>query len=103
MNGPTSGPPSVVVITPGFPPEPGGVEEHTGRLVDQFVLSGMSVEVLTASRKARQPTTGERNGVTIRTFPAWRTKIMSISPRLLRAALAAGRGATSRTCTATTR
>ena len=81
------------MVTPGFPPEPGGVEEHTGRLVDQFVSMGLAVEVLTASRRARTPMTSERDGFAVRIFPAWRIEIMSISPRLLRAALGAGRSA----------
>jgi glycosyltransferase involved in cell wall biosynthesis len=88
-----SHPVRVVLITPGFRPEPGGVEEHTSRLADQFAALGLSVEVLTSSRRTRTPTTGRTDGVTVTTFPAWRTKVMSISPRLLRASLRAGRDA----------
>lgn len=81
------------MVTPGFPPTRGGVEEHTGRLVEQLVAAGIDVEVLTASRDVTETTVERRPGLLIRRFPAWRTAHLSLSPKLLWAGLRVGRGA----------
>ncbi|MEC3980061.1 glycosyltransferase family 4 protein [Amycolatopsis sp. H20-H5] len=88
-----SGPLRVTLVAPGFPPERGGVEAHAGHLVRQLTALGVEMRVLTARRGLRRPVTETREGVRITTFPAWRTTVMSVSPRLLLAGLRASRDA----------
>ncbi|WNV85112.1 glycosyltransferase family 4 protein [Umezawaea sp. Da 62-37] len=83
----------VTLVTPGFPPELGGVEAHTGHLVRELTALGVGMRVLTARRGLRRPLSETRDGVQITTYPAWRTRVMSISPGLLFAALRASRDA----------
>ncbi|MET3806424.1 glycosyltransferase involved in cell wall biosynthesis [Nakamurella sp. UYEF19] len=87
----------VVLVTPGFPPSRGGVEEHTGRLAAEFVAAGLPVQVLTSRRStakaAAEAAIERRDGMVVNTFPAWRTSIMSVSPRLLLAAVKSARTA----------
>jgi glycosyltransferase involved in cell wall biosynthesis len=83
----------VTLVTPGFPPDTGGVEAHTGHLVRGLTARGVDVQVLTGRRGMDRATTEVRDGVRIHSFPAWRTNEMSISPRLLLAGLRAARGA----------
>jgi len=83
----------VTLVTPGFPPDAGGVEAHTGHLVRELTARGVDVQVLTARRGLVRTAVEVRAGVRIRSFPAWRTKEMSVSPRLLLAGLRAARGA----------
>lgn len=88
-----TGPLRVVVVTPGFAPEQGGVEAHAGHLVRELVALGAHVEVLTARRGLRRARTETRDGVRVRVFPAWRIAAMSVSPRLALCGLLAFRGA----------
>jgi glycosyltransferase involved in cell wall biosynthesis len=81
----------VTLVTPGFPPEQGGVESHTGSLARELAALGVDVRVLTARRGVRRVQDETRDGLRIRVFPAWRTTAMSISPRLLLAGLRAFR------------
>ena len=83
----------IALVTPGFSPDHGGVEAHTGHLVRELTALGVQVRVLTARRGLRAPMTEIRDGVPITRYPAWRTTIMSISPRLLLAGLRAARQA----------
>lgn len=83
----------VALVTPGFPPEQGGVESHTGALARELAGLGVDVQVLTARRGVRGARHETRDGVRVRVFPAWRTTAMSISPRLLFAGLRAFRDA----------
>jgi glycosyltransferase involved in cell wall biosynthesis len=83
----------VTLVTPGFPPDPGGVEAHTGHLARELAARGVQVRVLTARRGLRRSVTEVREGVRITAFPAWRSTVLSISPRLLSAGLRASRDA----------
>ncbi|GAA1299006.1 glycosyltransferase family 4 protein [Saccharothrix xinjiangensis] len=82
----------VTLVTPGFPPDAGGVEAHSGHLVRELAARGVAVEVLTGRRGLCRAATEVRDGVRIRSFPVWRTNGMSISPQLLLAGLRAARG-----------
>ncbi|OLR92446.1 glycosyltransferase family 4 protein [Actinokineospora bangkokensis] len=84
---------TVAVVTPGFPPERGGVEAHVGNLVRELAARGARVRVLTARRGLTAPVDEVVGGVPVRVYPAWRTTAMSLSPRLLLAGLRAGRDA----------
>lgn len=77
----------VLVVSPGFPPVRGGVEEHVGQLVRGLSAAGHQVEVLTAARGLRSLRIELRGEVLVRTYPAWPLASMSVSPRLLLAAL----------------
>lgn len=80
----------VIVVSPGFAPQTGGVEQHVGRLVTGLVARGVTVEVLTARRGIRRMLVEQRDGFSVRVYPAWRMSAMSMSPRLLWAAARAG-------------
>lgn len=79
----------VVVVTPGFPPDQGGVEIHTSRLATELAALGLDVQVLTARRCLTRTRTENHDGLRVRVFPAWRTTALSFSPRLLLAGLRA--------------
>ena len=83
----------VTMITPAFPPDTGGVEAHTGHLVRELTARGVEVQVLTGRRRLSRAATEKHYGARIRTFPAWRTTVLSVSPRLLLAGLRAARDA----------
>ncbi len=77
---------TVTLVSPGFRPLTGGVEAHTSELATELVRRGIRVEVLTARRDVARCTVEERDGCVVTTYPAWRMRSMSISPRLLWAA-----------------
>lgn len=87
----------VRLVSPGFPPARGGVEEHCYRLAVHLAGFGDRVDVLTAHRRAASTAAATEadaalpRGVRVRRYSAWRTTAMSISPRLTFAALTAGR------------
>jgi glycosyltransferase involved in cell wall biosynthesis len=73
----------IALVTPGFPPSFGGVEQHTGKLAAELAAAGNKVEVFTARRGLRHAHTEEREGMTVHWFPAWRAPHLSLSPRLV--------------------
>lgn len=81
-----AGPLRIRLVTPGFPPARGGVEEHCHQLAGRLARGGDRVSVLTASRSDRLGVT-RRDGIDVHTFRAWPTTSMSISPRLTVAGL----------------
>ena len=84
---------TVTLVTPGFRPLTGGVEAHTSELVAGLTRLGIRVEVLTARRDVKRPVVTECDGYRVLTYPAWRIRSMSISPRLLWAAIRRRRSA----------
>lgn len=76
----------VVVVSPGYPPAIGGVEEHVHQICTHLAAAGRDVTVLTAARGVRRRTVTEQDGVRIVTYPAWAVPRISLSPRLLWAA-----------------
>lgn len=81
------------MVSPGFLPTPGGVEKHVCKLTEHLSRIGVEVEVLTASRDLSRRVTSAADGYRVTTFPAWRARRLSISPRLLAASLRRRRGA----------
>lgn len=72
----------VRLVTPGFPPARGGVEEHCHQLAVRLSAGGDRVSVLTASRAGRVGPARRPDGIDVLTYRAWRTTSMSLSPRL---------------------
>lgn len=77
----------ITLVTPGFAPATGGLEAHTGAIATELARRGFDVEVLTAHREIRRATETRFSGCRVFTYPAWRIRSMSISPRLVRAAI----------------
>ncbi|WP_196073302.1 glycosyltransferase [Nakamurella alba] len=77
------GPLRITLVTPGFPPVRGGVEEHVGRLAAELARGGDDVRVLTADRSAPTGTVIGADGLEIRTVRAAATTAMSIAPGML--------------------
>jgi glycosyltransferase involved in cell wall biosynthesis len=83
----------VAMVTPGYPPDAGGVEVHTGALATELRALGVDVRVLTARRGLASPRSELVDGVPVRAFPALATTAVSASARLVGAGLAAFVGA----------
>lgn len=69
----------VVVVSPGFPPDPGGVESVTGSIARHLVAQGQQVVVLTHGRKRQHETTSGK--VEVYRYPTY-LKEFAISPAL---------------------
>jgi glycosyltransferase involved in cell wall biosynthesis len=81
----------VLLVSPGFFPDRGGVEQHVTHLATELSTAGVQVEVLTARRGLYRSHTERHDGIRVRVLPAWRISSLSLSPRLALAALRAGR------------
>jgi glycosyltransferase involved in cell wall biosynthesis len=80
-------PASVTLVTPGFRSAHGGLESHTSALTRELALQGVRVVVLTAQRGIHRTKVERHDDCWVVTFPAWPIKSMSVSPRLLSAAI----------------
>ncbi len=76
-----------LIVSPGYPPNLGGVEAHVGAIATELVRLGWHVDVLTARRGVRRVEVVQVDGVRVTTYPAWSLSAMSLSPRLVWAAL----------------
>ncbi len=74
-------------MTPGFPPDRGGVEEHAHHLAVRLAAEGDRVGVLTASRAGPVGPAQRPDGISVHAYRAWPIASMSISPRLTLAGL----------------
>jgi glycosyltransferase involved in cell wall biosynthesis len=61
----------ILMVTPAFLPEIGGVERHVHEVARRLVDRGCSVTVLTADRSGRMARQERRDGVEIRRVRAW--------------------------------
>ncbi len=77
---------NIALVSPGYPPTLGGVESHVGRLADGLAARGHRVEVFTARRGIRRPSSAPAGGVLVHIYPAWRTTSLSAAPRVVVAA-----------------
>jgi glycosyltransferase involved in cell wall biosynthesis len=72
----------IIIISPGFPPDWGGVESVTGSLARHLAARGEQVIVMTHGRKQQTEETAE--GVQVHRYPV-HLKAFAVSPALLRA------------------
>ncbi len=80
------GPLRVLMVTPRFAPEIGGVEHHVQEVASRAAASGCDVTVLTTDRSRRLPAAETRDGFTIRRVPAWPgERDWQVAPGLVRA------------------
>jgi glycosyltransferase involved in cell wall biosynthesis len=60
----------ICLVTPGYPPRPGGVETHVRHISERLVDLGHGVTVLTADAGGLTASVETRGGVTVRRHPA---------------------------------
>lgn len=70
----------VVVVSPGFPPDPGGVASVAGSIAFHLAIQGQQVVVLTHGRKRKYKTTTPE-GVEVFRYPTY-LKEFAVSPAL---------------------
>jgi glycosyltransferase involved in cell wall biosynthesis len=71
---------NVVVVSPGFPPDQGGVESVTGSIASNLVAQGQNVVVMTHGR-ARRRQDFSFNGVSVKRYPTY-LREFAFSPAL---------------------
>ena len=61
----------VLMVTPCFLPEIGGVERHVQEVASRLTASGCEVTVLTTDRSRQLPASETRDGFEVRRVSAW--------------------------------
>jgi len=90
----TASPPPlrVLIVTPRFAPDTGGVEQHVAEVGRRLVALGCRVCVLTTDREGALPEVESIDGLTLRRVRAWpRNRDFYFAPGIFRA-VAASRG-----------
>jgi glycosyltransferase involved in cell wall biosynthesis len=73
----------VLMVTPCFLPEIGGVERHVQEVASRLTASGCEVTVLTTDRSRRLPASETRDGFEVRRVSAWpRQSDLHLAPAL---------------------
>jgi glycosyltransferase involved in cell wall biosynthesis len=85
LDGATAG--VITLVTPGFRAVRGGLEAHASALTKQLAGQGLRVVVLTAQRGIKRSMVERHDDCWVITYPAWTISSMSISPRLVLAAI----------------
>jgi glycosyltransferase involved in cell wall biosynthesis len=67
----SSDPLAVLMVTPHYLPEIGGVERHVHEVATRLAADGVAVTVLTTDREGRLPALDQQGGVTIRRVRAY--------------------------------
>jgi glycosyltransferase involved in cell wall biosynthesis len=77
----------LLMVTPRFPPEVGGIETHVHEVSRRLAASGHFVEILTTDRtRSLPPVEIVSSGLRVRRVPAWpRGRDYYVAPRLVRA------------------
>lgn len=79
----TGSPTRVVMVTARYPPLIGGTEIHTAEVARRLRDRGVDVQVLTTHLDGSAPVTEERDGVPVRSIPAWsRGGSLHVAPTL---------------------
>jgi glycosyltransferase involved in cell wall biosynthesis len=77
--------PRVLMVTPRFPPDMGGVERHVEEVASRIAAAGWDVTVLCTDRTGKRPRHEERGGFTVRRVRAWPAeRDYHIAPGILR-------------------
>ena len=80
---PNGGAPRVLMVTPRSPLRQGGVERHVLEVSRLLAAAGAQVEVLCTDPEVTGTRTEERDGVRVRTVPAWpRGRDWYLAPRI---------------------
>ena len=66
-----SGPLRILMVTPRSPLEVGGVQRYVWEVCSRLLTRGVNVEVLCAASGSKRARTENRDGLRIRTVPAW--------------------------------
>ena len=74
----------IALVSPGYPPAPGGVEVVVAHTARALVRAGASVEVLAQERGHGLPAVAEDDGVVVRRFPSLTREPYPIAPGLWR-------------------
>src|SRR5215510_11353990 len=61
----------ILMVTPRYFPDMGGVETHVSEVTRRLALAGADVTILTADRTGLRPTSEQIDGVSIRRVRAW--------------------------------
>ena len=61
----------VLMVTPRYFPDMGGVETHVSEVTRRLVHAGAEITILTADRTGRRPASEQIDGVSIRRVRAW--------------------------------
>ena len=61
----------LLLVTPRYPPEMGGVENHVYQVARRFAATGLDVSVLTTDRERTLPAFEVCEGVKVQRVPAW--------------------------------
>ncbi|MET7290187.1 glycosyltransferase family 4 protein [Streptomyces sp. NPDC005573] len=80
----------IAIVTPGYPPAPGGVENVVGHTARALVRAGVSVEVLAQERRRDLPRTSVEDGVRVRRFTSNQANTYRVAPQLYRYLARAG-------------
>jgi glycosyltransferase involved in cell wall biosynthesis len=63
--------PRVLMVTPRFLPEMGGIEMHVHEVSKRLVMRGYAIDILTTDLSGALPTQESTFGVRVRRIPAW--------------------------------
>ena len=74
----------VALVSPGYPPTPGGVETVVAHSARALVRAGITVEVLTQERRRDLDSRSEDQGVLVRRFPSNQAENYRCAPGLYR-------------------
>jgi len=66
-----SKPPRILMVTPRYFPDMGGVETHVAEVSRRLARAGADITILTTDRTGRLPASEQIDGVTIRRARAW--------------------------------
>jgi glycosyltransferase involved in cell wall biosynthesis len=72
----------IAIVSPGFPPAPGGVESVVAHSARALVRAGFDVEVLAQERRGDLPKTDDDQGVLVRRFRSNQAENFRIAPGL---------------------
>jgi glycosyltransferase involved in cell wall biosynthesis len=85
-----SRPLKILMVTPRYYPDTGGIETHVHEVSKRLVGAGNDVTILTTDRSSKLPKTEKKEGITIRRVSAWpRTRDYYFAPEIYKAVISA--------------